>query len=81
MIGGKESRVDKSQRGEKGLICECEGHGKRCKSKAGLTIHQKRMHREGYLRCGEKMTTEGARASHDRSCMGGAVEVGETGRS
>ena len=80
-----EERVDRSQRSERGLICEYEGCGKRCKSKAGLTIHQKRMHREadrvmfGCARCGKEMTTEGARASHERSCTGGAMEGGGGG--
>ena len=78
-----EERVNRSQRSERGLVCEYEGCGKRCQSKAGLTIHQKRMHREadrvmfGCARCGKEMTTEGARASHERSCTGGRVEGGE----
>ena len=32
-------------RGELDLTCRYEGCGKVCKSKGGLTIHQKRMHR------------------------------------
>ena len=39
--------MERSQRQDRGLICEYEGCGKRCKTKGGLTIHQKRMHREG----------------------------------
>ena len=44
------------------------------------------MHREGEkvmfgcARCGKEMKTEGARASHERSCTGGAME-GEGGGS
>ena len=30
-------------------------------------------------RCGKEMTTEGARASHERSCTGGAEEGGRGG--
>ena len=81
-----EERIERSQRRERGLICEYEGCGKRCKTKAGLTIHQKRMHREGdrvmfeCARCGKEMKTEGARASHERTCTGGAVEGEEGGR-
>ena len=80
-----EERVSRSQRREGGLICEYEGCGKICKSRAGLTIHQKRMHREGDRvrfsceRCGKEMTTEGARASHMRSCTGGATGGGSVG--
>ena len=81
-----EVRVERSQRQDRGLICEYEWCGKRCKTKGGLTIHQKRMHREGEkvmfgcARCGKEMKTEGARASHERSCTGGAME-GEGGGS
>ena len=81
-----EVRVERSQKRERGLVCEYDGCGKRCKTKAGLTIHQKRKHREGdrvmfrCARCGKEMTTEGARASHERSCTGGAREGGEAGR-
>jgi len=79
-----EVRVERSQRQDRGLICEFEGYGKRCKSKGGLTIHQKIMHREGdkvmfgCARCGKELKTEGA--SHERSCTGREME-GEGGGS
>ena len=74
-----EERVERSQRAEVGLVCGYEGCGKRCKTKGGLAIYQKRMHREMGGRvnfrcgaCGKEMATEGARASHEKSCTGGA---------
>ena len=74
--------MSRSQRGEGGIICEYEGCGKRCKNRGGLTRHQKRKHREGQKvmfkcdRCGKEMATEGARASHVRSCTGGGSGEG-----
>ena len=85
-----EERASRSQKQVGGLRCEYEGCGKMCKTRAGLTIHQKRMHREGEKivfrcdRCGKEITTEGAKASHVRSCTGGGegnrIECGRCGR-
>ena len=52
-----------------------------CRSKAGLTMHEKRMHRVAEERvrfacstCGMNVETEGARKNHERSCTGGEIE-------
>ena len=62
---------------ENELECKYEGCGKVCKSKAGLTVHQKRMHRAADERmrfpcdrCERVLETEGARVNHMRRCMG-----------
>ena len=60
------------------LECRYEGCGKICKSKGGLVLHQKRMHRAPQERvrfkcdkCGMSVETEGAKVNHERTCMGG----------
>ena len=65
--------------GEGELVCRYEGCGKVCRNKAGLVMHEKRMHRvneeRGTLkceRCGRGFDAEGQRVSHVRSCTGGA---------
>ena len=64
-----------------GFRCYWEGCGKICKSRAGLVVHQKRMHRlaEDRVRfncdrCGTGLETEGARKNHMETC-GGGVEM------
>ena len=58
------------------LICEVEGCGKRCKTKAGLAMYQKKMHKAmdervtfTCERCGKMMDTEGVRTSHVHSAL------------
>ena len=67
-----------------GEVCRYEGCGKVCRNKAGLVMHEKRMHRvneeRGRLkreRCGRGFDAKGQRVSHVRSCTGGAY--GEEG--
>ena len=75
-----EERVERNVGGELDLVCRYEGCGKVCKSKGGLTVHQKRMHRAApermrfRCRCGVEVETEGALVNHERSCGGGRVE-------
>ena len=65
-----------------------------CRSKAGLTVHQKWKHRVAEermrfpcVRCERVLDTEGARVNHERMCMGdrlredGRVECGRCGRA
>ena len=86
---GEERLVRNVVRGEGELVCRYEGCGKVCRNKAGLVMHEKRMHRvneeRGRLkceRCGRGFDAEGQRVSHVRSCCGrhvracGRVEVG-----
>ena len=59
---------------------ECGFCGKRCRSKAGLTIHRKRMHEESVVKkkfecnCGKVFKQEANLKNHRRRC-GGAVEA------
>ena len=62
------------------LVCKYDGCGKRCLSRAGLTMHQKRMHRAQEERvrfscgmCGVSLETEVAKVNHERACTGGAT--------
>ena len=78
---GNEARLERNVRGMIDLVCRYEECGKVCKSKAGLTMHQKRMHRAPQERvrfecerCGVNVETEGAKANHERTCLGGRVE-------
>ena len=73
-------------RGEGELVCRYEGCGKVCRNKAGLVMHEKRMHRvneeRGRLkceRCGRGFDAEGQRVSHVRSCTGGREIGGSAG--
>ena len=61
-----------------GYLCRYEGCGKVCKSGAGRTIHEKRMHRVSEARvtfvcemCECVFETEGNRKNHIVSCTGG----------
>ena len=80
---GEERLVRNVMRGEGELVCRYEGCGKVCRNKAGLVMHEKRMHRvneeRGRLkceRCGRGFDAEGQRVSHVRSCTGGAYGGG-----
>ena len=81
---GEERLVRNVVRGEGELVCRYKGCGKVCRNKAGLVMHEKRMHRvneeRGRLkreRCGRGFDAKGQRVSHVRSCTGGAY--GEEG--
>ena len=70
---GQERLVRNLVRGEGELVCRYEGCGKVCRNKAGLVMHEKRMHRvneeRGRLkceRCGRGFDAEGQR----RQCGG-----------
>ena len=76
---GEERLVRNVMRVEGELVCRYEGCGKVCRNKAGLVMHEKRVHRvneeKGRLkceRCGRGFDAEGQRVSHVRSCTGGA---------
>ena len=80
---GEEVRVRNVRRRDEEFVCRYEECGKRCKSKAGRTMHEKRMHRvvEERVRfecekCGEKVETAGAKVNHERACMGGGRRDG-----
>ena len=71
---GEERLVRDEERGEVELRCKCEGCGNVCRKKAGLVMHEKRMHRvneeRGRLkceRCGSGFDAEGQRV---RECGG-----------
>ena len=77
---GEERLVRNVGRGEGELVCRYEGCGKVCRNKAGLAMHEKRMHRvneeRGRLkceRCGRGFDAEGQRVSHVKSCTGERV--------
>ena len=75
--GEGEERLERNGQVEWDLVCRYEGCGKVCRSRGGLTLHQKRMHRvvEETVRfgCGMVLETEGAKSNHERTCGGGAV--------
>ena len=92
--GENEERVNREVRAGAELECKYDGCGKVCRSKAGLTVHQKRMHRAAEervrfpcVRCDRVMETEVARENHERRCMGdrmqmdGRLECGRCGRA
>ena len=79
--GGKRFQGDRGERNqtleEESLVCEVEGCGKVCKSKAGLTIHRKRMHEESKEKvtftcemCQETFKQEANLLNHKKSCTG-----------
>ena len=78
-----EERIERNVKAEKSLRCRYEGCGKVCKSRAGLTMHEKRLHREGMTfkcnKCNITMKTEGAKTNHERTCYGGEEEPEEQG--
>ena len=62
------------------LVCRDEECSKVCKSKTGLTMHEKRIHRVAKERvrfacsiCGINVETEEARKNHESSCIGGEI--------
>ena len=80
--GENEEHLVRNERRAIDLVCRYEGCGKVCLSKAGLTKHQKRIHRVHEERkrfecgvCGMSVETEVVRVNHERSCTGGADEV------
>ena len=81
-----EVRKERNVKGQKTMVCRYEGCGMICKSRAGLTIHEKRLHRAAADRktfkcnkCGTELQTEGAKVNHERTCNGGGVSVGGQG--
>ena len=69
---------------ERGFVCRYEGCLRVCKSKAGRTAHERRMHRvvEERVRfdcgsCGMRLETAGAKRNHERSCTGGRATEGQ----
>ena len=78
--GANEERLERNVQGENDLECKFEGCGMICRSKAGLTMHQKRVHRAAEERkrfkcgrCEKVLETEGARVNHERMCRGERV--------
>ena len=60
---------------EEDLRCDEEGCGRLCKSKAGLTIHKRRMHEPPRVNfkcnnCNKNFTTEANLLNHLKSCRG-----------
>ena len=83
--GESEERMERNARLVERLVCRCDGCGRMCRSKAGLTKHEKRMHRVAEERvrfacsiCWMNVETEGPRKNHERTCTGG--EIGRDGR-
>jgi hypothetical protein len=77
-----EIRLERNTRCIIDYVCRYDGCGKVCKSKGGLTLHQKRIHRAPEERvrfecsnCGVNVETEGAKVNHERTCLGGRVEA------
>ena len=75
-----EERKERNKQAEIDLVCKFDGCGMVCKNKAGLTVHQKRLHRAAPERkkfqCGRceiELETEGARVNHERMCRGERV--------
>ena len=67
------------ERTEADLVCSWEGCGKRCKSRAGLKIHQKRMHEDPRTEftceaCGLTFRTENTMINHKKKCGGARAE-------
>ena len=72
-----EVRLDRNVQAVNDLECKFEGCGMVCRSRAGLTMHQKRLHRAAEERmrfqcgrCEKVLETEGARVNHERMCRG-----------
>ena len=79
--GGKRSQGERGERNtlqqETSLICEWEGCGRSFKSKAGLTIHRKRIHEVSKLKvmfkcepCSEEFSQEANLINHQKICTG-----------
>ena len=77
--GGKKATGERGERNnirEREEVFECEVCGKRCKSKAGLTTHRRRLHEISKIKkkfkcetCHSEFSSEGARKNHSQSCM------------
>ena len=77
---GEERQVRNVERGEGELICRYEGCGKVCRNKAGLVMHEKRMHRVNEERrklncerCGRGFDAEGAEGESREEFYGWGV--------
>ena len=77
--GEEVERNIRRQEQEDDLMCKIEGCGKRCKSKGGLKIHQKRMHgtekKEFRCVCGLVLWSENALVNHSKACTGERAET------
>ena len=80
-----EERLRRSERVVCDLGCKYDGCVMVCRTRAALTVHQKRLHRAAEERkrfkcgtCEKVLETEGARMNHERMCMGERVR--EDGR-
>ena len=68
--------VERNQMKEEEFVFVCDDCGKVCKSKAGLTIHEKRMHgaskvkKEFACECGRKFGQEANLKNHRKKCVG-----------
>ena len=79
---GEVDIVERSQEKKEDQIrCIYQGCGRFFRTKAGLTIHQKRTHREineaptfTCNKCGNNFKQEGAWKNHQRNCTGSRVE-------
>ena len=77
-----EERLERNERRRnEGLGCRYEGCDKVCGSRAGLVMHEKRMHRVAEervkfacRRCGKEFESEGNRKNHEKTCTGGEYE-------
>ena len=74
----REERMSRNVRRTNELKCRYEWCGKVCKSRVGLMMHEKRMHRvveeRVWFECseyGRECDTQGARKNHERTCGGG----------
>ena len=80
-----ENRNIRREAEEDELVCKQEGCGRRCKSRAGLKIHTKRMHKEMNIkftcqRCGMIFNTENNQINHSKTCGGQRAEDGNLRR-
>ena len=77
--GVKVERNIRRQEQKNDLVCKIEGCGKRCKSKGGLKIHQKRMHgterKEYRCVCGLLLWSENTLINHSKACTGERAET------
>ena len=78
-----EIPLDRNVRAPRGLVCEYEGCGRVCKSKAGLVAHQRRIHRPAENRvqffcskCSRLCEMARAKVNHEMACNGGLDEAG-----
>ena len=60
---------------EEGFLCGVQGCNKRCKSKAGLTIHKRRMHERARnefkcSKCQKSFPAETNWFDHEKACVG-----------